>query len=267
MSPLVTSMTTTDAGLVADPPRRILVQVGVDRELDGAAAAVGLGLELLDQLAARGDLDPLAAGLAAKRRLERLLEAFLADLDAGDEQQRVLVLLLIFVGGGRADIADELADRGPAGIEAREAARGGDAGQLGQADRDRGILLVRDIVGDRDRLEAARCLASSRVDPLDLVAAAASGARRRSAMIFAAVDQLLRDDVDAEARPVDRDRLAVAVDDPAAARRHRDQLDPVALASSWYFSFSATRASPCVRPAGRRPPPARRRAASSAAKR
>jgi hypothetical protein len=46
-----------------------LVKVGIDRQLDGAAADVGLGIELLDELAARGDLDPLPARLAAKRRL------------------------------------------------------------------------------------------------------------------------------------------------------------------------------------------------------
>ena len=105
--------------LVADPPRGIFVKVGVDGQLDGAAAAVGLGVELLDQLAARGDFDPLPAGFAAKRRFQRLLEPFLADLHAGDQEQRVLVLLLIFVGGGRADIADQLADRGAAGVETR----------------------------------------------------------------------------------------------------------------------------------------------------
>ena len=44
------------------------------------------------------------------------------------------------------------------------------------------------------------------------------------------VDQLLRDDVDPEAGAVDGDRLAIAVDDPPAARWDRDQLDPVALA-------------------------------------
>jgi hypothetical protein len=82
--------------LVADPPRRILVQVGIDRQLHRIAAAVGLGLELLDQLAARGDLDPLPARLAAQRLLQRLLEPFLADLHARDQQQRVLVFLLIF---------------------------------------------------------------------------------------------------------------------------------------------------------------------------
>src|SRR6185369_3164898 len=134
-------------------------------QLDGAAAAVGLGVELLDQLAPRGDLDPLAAGLPAKRLLQRLFETFLADLDPGHEQQRVLVLRLIFLFVRRADIADQLADRRPARIETGEAARRRHARQLGQADGDRGILFVGDIVGDRDRLEAAAVLELP-VDPV-----------------------------------------------------------------------------------------------------
>ena len=72
--------------LVADPPRRILVEVGVDGQLDGAAAAIRLGVELLDQLAPGGDLDALTARLTAKRRFKRLLKALLADLHAGNEQ-------------------------------------------------------------------------------------------------------------------------------------------------------------------------------------
>ena len=44
--------------------------------------------------------------------------------------------------------------------------------------------------------------------------------------------ELLGDDVDPEIAAVDRDRLAVAVDDPAAPRRNDDQLDPVALATA-----------------------------------
>ncbi len=47
------------------------------------AAAVGLGVEFADQLAARGEFDPLAAGLAAQTVLERLFEPFLADLEPG----------------------------------------------------------------------------------------------------------------------------------------------------------------------------------------
>ena len=81
------------------------------------AAAVGLGIELLDQLAARGDLDPLAARRAAQVELERFFEPLLADLEAGNDQQRVLVLGLIFLGVGGADIADQMADRRPVRID------------------------------------------------------------------------------------------------------------------------------------------------------
>ena len=98
------------ARLVAHAPRRILLKALVDRQLDGLAAAVGLGIELLDQLASGGDLDALAAGLSAKIRLERLFEALLADLEARDDQQRVLVLRLIFLGVGGPDIADQVGD-------------------------------------------------------------------------------------------------------------------------------------------------------------
>ena len=77
-------------GLVANPPSGIFVEIGVDRQLDGAAAAVGLGIELLDYLAPGRDLDALPAGLATKRLLQFLLEPFLADLDAGDRSNGFL---------------------------------------------------------------------------------------------------------------------------------------------------------------------------------
>ena len=52
-------------------------------------------------------------------------------------------------------------------------------GKFGQPDGDRGILLVRDVVGDRDRLEPAR-LRKLAVDPVDLVGRAdRSGPRAR----------------------------------------------------------------------------------------
>ncbi len=53
---------TQEPEFLAEPAGGKFLQVGVDRQLDGAAAAVGLGFELADQLAARGQLDPLAAG-------------------------------------------------------------------------------------------------------------------------------------------------------------------------------------------------------------
>ena len=154
--------------LVADPARRKLVEVRIDGQLDGAATAVRLGLELFDQFAARGDLDTLTARLAAERRFQRLLKPFFANLHSRDQQQRVLVFLFIFGCGGGADIADQLADRGAARVIARESLRGRNARQVGQAHGDRGVLLVGDIVGDRHRLEAARGGKLAR-DPLDLV--------------------------------------------------------------------------------------------------
>ena len=83
MSPLRHVEHDDRAGLVTDAPRRILVEVGVDRELNRLSADVGLGIELLDQLALRRDLDALTAWLAAKHGFQRLLKPFLADLHTG----------------------------------------------------------------------------------------------------------------------------------------------------------------------------------------
>src|SRR3546814_12502412 len=76
----------------------------------------------------------------------------LADLETGRDVERVL-RLPIFFGIGGADIADQVADRGPGRVIAGETARRGDAGQVGQADEDRGIFGLADILLDRDRLE------------------------------------------------------------------------------------------------------------------
>src|SRR3546814_13353843 len=78
-------------------------------------------------LAARGDLDPARARLAAQHRLEIFLERLLADLETGRDVERVL-RLPIFFGIGGADIADQVADRGPGRVIAGETARRGDAG-------------------------------------------------------------------------------------------------------------------------------------------
>ena len=91
MSPVVDVHRDERARLVAHAPRGIFLQPGVDRQLDGLAAAVGLGLELAHQLAARGEFDPLPAGLAAQVLFERLFKAFLADLEARRDEKRVLV--------------------------------------------------------------------------------------------------------------------------------------------------------------------------------
>src|SRR3546814_17624653 len=64
--------------------------------------------------------------------------------------------LFIFLGIGGADIADQMADRGARRIIACKAARRCDAGQVGQADEDRGIFGFADVLLDRDRLKPRR---------------------------------------------------------------------------------------------------------------
>src|SRR3546814_1301988 len=90
---------------------------------------------------------------------------------AGRDVERVL-RLPIFFGIGGADIADQVADRGPGRVIAGETARRGDAGQVGQADEDRGIFGLPDSLLDRDRLEPrggiARPLASLHPLPVAL---------------------------------------------------------------------------------------------------
>ena len=260
---MATSSTTTDPDW--SPIRRAANwwRSEIDGQLDGAATAVRLGLQLFDQFAARGDLDALTAGLAAERRFQRLLEPFFANLHSRDQQQRVLVFLFIFGCGGGADIADQLADRGAARVIARETLRGRNARQVGQAHGDRGILLVGDIVGDRHRLEAARGGKLAR-DPLDLVGGQAHELGQLGNHLRA-VDDLLGNQIDPKARPVDCDRLAVAVNEPAAPRRDRDQLHPVALAQQLVFLILGDRqpAHPadqqptdrCLRPAEQHHPP------------
>ena len=169
-------------------------------------------------------------GWPRSRRFERLFKPFLADLEARRDQQRVL-LLLIFLGRGGADIADQMADRGARRVEAREAAHRLDPGQFGQAHGDRGIALVGDVLGDLDRLVALGGLELAD-DAVDLV-----GRRARAIGRAGAASRVGRSNCSGmmstrKSRAVDRDRLAVAVDDPAAPRRDDDQLDAVALAEA-----------------------------------
>ena len=123
--------------------------------LQRRAADVGQGPKLAHQPAARGDLDPRRAGPAAQPLLHHLLEAFLADLEAGRDQQRVAVLGFIFLAGwacrhSRSDgrprrLPDSSGRRRAAAT--RRAARA--ARTLTAANFSNGEML-----GDRHRLEA-----------------------------------------------------------------------------------------------------------------
>src|SRR4051794_33759979 len=220
-------------GLVADPARGVVMKVGVDGQLDGAAASVWFGIQLLHQPAPRRHFDALTARLPAESVLKALLEALLSDLDAGNEEQRVLTLALEFVDRGRTHITDQLPDRGASRVKAREPLRRSDTRKIGKAHSDRCILLKRHVVRDRDRLEPAR--------QGELLADAVHFVRLEIEELgylgdyIPALVELLRDDVDAETRPVDRNGFAVTIDDPAAPWRHGNELNAVALAQELVF--------------------------------
>src|SRR3546814_5050024 len=73
-----------------------MLEVGVDGQVDRLALHVGLGRQVAYHLAARGDLDPARARLAAQHRLEIFLERLLADLETGRDVERVLRLPIFF---------------------------------------------------------------------------------------------------------------------------------------------------------------------------
>ena len=149
-------------------------------------------------------------------------------LKPGVIEQRVL-FLLIFLGRGGADIADQMADRGAGRVEAREAAHRLDARQFGQADGDRGILVVGDILGDLDRLVALARRLHLLDDAVDVVGRQVEQLRRAVRSVSVGRSSCSGMMSTRKSRAVDRDRLAVAVDQPAAPRRDDDQLDAVAL--------------------------------------
>ena len=124
--------------------------------------------KLLDQLASSGDLHPLAPGDTAEIRFERLLEPLLSDLEAGDDQQRVLLFGFIFLGVGRPDIAEQVSDCRAVRIIARVTPCRLHSGKLRQPDGDGGILIVGHVFGDLHRLEPTRFLQLA-PNPLDII--------------------------------------------------------------------------------------------------
>ncbi len=103
------------------PPRRIGLKIGVERQLERTSRDVTGGRQFAHHLAARGDLDALGARLAAQILLELLFEPVLADLETRRDQQRVLGLLEL-LGRSNADIAHQMADRRAARVIAGKAA-------------------------------------------------------------------------------------------------------------------------------------------------
>ena len=157
MSPVRQSSTTQRARFLAEPARREALQAGVDRRAAAARRCTsGRVVQLADQPAARGDLDPRRAGPAAQPLLHHLLEPLLADLEAGRDQQRVAVLGLIFLGGWacRHSRSDGRPRRLP-DSSARRRAAATTPGSSGRRTRDRGDTCSNvEMLGDRHRLEA-----------------------------------------------------------------------------------------------------------------
>ena len=108
---------------------------------------------------------------------------------------------------------------------AGEGTQGGDAGKLGQTHGDRGEMVVAEIFRHRHGLEAggARQLGADAGHRLRVEAENPGEGGDRALGIF----ELVGDQVDPEDRTVDRHRLSVAVDDPAAPGRDQPLLDAI----------------------------------------
>ena len=189
-------------------------------------------LQIAHDAAACGHLDPARAGHAAQLFFELLFKPVLADLVTRCDQQRVGVLL-VFLGRRRPDVADQVADARGGRVEPREAALGEDAGKFGKAHAQGGEILVAQAACDLDGLEPAR--------GFDLVLDIGNP-RRLEPEQFAqpvdgglGIDQTLGDQVDPEIRAVGGERCAVAVEDPAAARRNKGEVDAVAFGFETIF--------------------------------
>ncbi len=221
------------AAFEADAARRVVLQRAVDRQPNGIALDVFAGLEIADDPSRSGDFDPARAGHAAQVELELLFQRILADLVPGRDQEWVAVLLLVFLGIGRTDIAEQMADAGPGRVEPRKAALRNHAGKVGQAHADCGEFVIADTRGDLDGLVAGPI-----VDPFAdigglVVVEIENGRKRvdRRIGVFGAIGN----DVDAEIGPVRSQRSAVAIEHPAAPRGDQRQVDAVALAFELVF--------------------------------
>ena len=154
------------------------------------------------------------------------LDAGFSDLVARRDHQRVFDLLII-LAARRADIAEQLSDGGPCRIIARKTLCRHDTRQVLRADRKRRIALPIEIFRHLDRLEPG--------SRLDLVGDALPFFRAEAEQHDERVEhgvlvlQAIRNDIGPKDRPVQRERLAVSVDDPPASRRDQRQVDPIAF--------------------------------------
>ena len=89
-----------------DAARGVVLQRAVYRKANGIALDVFARFEVAHDPARCRNLHSPRAGDAAQVQLELLFQRVLADLVAGGDEQRVAVLLFVFLGIGGPDIAD-----------------------------------------------------------------------------------------------------------------------------------------------------------------
>ena len=215
------------AAFQPDPAGGVILQRAVDRGPQRIALNILTGIQIPDDAARGGYLDPARAGFTADDLFELLFQPVLADLVARRDEKRVL-LLLVLLGIRDTDIADEMADAGAGRIIAGEAALRNDTGQVRQAQADCGKLFVIEPAGDFDRL-----IAGALVDFVENVRLADLVEAQQLAQNFdlaLGVGQPFGDDVDAEIGAIGGEGGTVAVENPAPARRDERQVYAVAFA-------------------------------------
>jgi len=165
--------------------------------------------------------------LPRKGDVAHLLDAVLAEPEGRVQVERVAVRRQILLARRRTDIAEQVADRLPVRVVAREAAHRLHAVVIRQAHVDRGEIVPADAGRDLDGkifgLRRRRL-----ADAGDLLGRQAQQAREVGERLFE-VGDLLGDQLQPVIGLVDGERLAVPVDDPAAPGRDQAHRDAVVL--------------------------------------
>jgi len=140
-----------------EPVAGKLLNTHVERQHHLIAGLAGVLRQFADDAAIGIDLDMARAGGAAKLRVVGLLDAALADAEARQPQERLLVGrgLHVLVGDG-ADIADDMREFHPVRIVPRLADVGLHTRKIGFVDVELRELFPGKIFGNRHRHEARR---------------------------------------------------------------------------------------------------------------
>src|SRR6266851_4588149 len=206
-------------------PRGKLLQRHVDAE-DRLLTGNALLTRQLAHDAPEGiHLDLAGAGAAAQVEVVRLLDAFLADAEVGQLEQRIVARQFLFRDRGNIaqDVRGLLAER----IVADEALLDRHARQLQRVDLDARHLFPAQIFADHDGHEAV--LAANVAQHPATIRFAQRDQRTDSLERRLDIAGLLGHEHDAVGRAVVGENGAEAVDDAAARRRHQTDVDAVLI--------------------------------------